>query len=286
MSQDLAEIDAPPELRQHVAACVKWSTENTIATTADYQSTADHLQEIKAQLKAADAFFDGPIKTAHELHKTLVARKKFVTDPLKQSEATDKQKMMGYTAEQQRKAEEERRRLQAIADEKARKEREIAEQAAAKQRAIEAEQRAKVEAARIAEEKARREAEAANAAERKRLLAEAEASRKEAEKAERAAAAAAVKVEAAEDKAALVEAPVIAVAAPVPKVAGITTRRSWKAEIVDLAVFCAAVIEYRRSDLILPNMDVLTALAKGLGERAEFPGVKFFQAETMGSRSK
>lgn len=283
---DLEKIDAPPELRQTVAACVKWSTENIIATTEDYEATAGHLQEIKAQLKAADAFFDGPIKTAHELHKTLVARKKFVTDPLKQSEDTDKKKMLGFTAEQQRKAEEERQRLQRIADEKARKEREIAEQAAARQRAIEAEQRAKVEAARVAEEKARREAEAASAAERKRLLAEAEAARKEAEKAERAAAAAAVKVEAAEDKAALAEAPVIAVAAPVPKVSGITTRRVWKAEIVDMSAFLAAAVERKRTDLIAPNMDMITALAKGLGERAEFPGVRFFQAESMSSRSK
>lgn len=283
---DLEKIDAPPELRQTVAACVKWSTENIIATAEDYQSTADHLQEIKAQLKAADSFFDGPIKTAHELHKTLVARKKFVTDPLKQSEDTDKKKMLGYTAEQQRRAEEERQRLQRIADERARKEREIAEQAAARQRAIEAEQRARAEAARLAEEKARREAEAASAAEKRRLQAEAEAARKEAEAAERKAAAAAVKVEAAEDKASLAEAPVISVAAPVPKVSGITTRKTWKAEIVDMFAFCRAVIERNRPEMILPNMEVLTLLAKGLGERAEFPGVKFYQAESMSSRSK
>ena len=141
---DLEKIDAPPELRQTVAACVKWSESNTIANSDDYGATAAHLQEIKAQLKAADAFFDGPIKTAYDLHKTLVGRKKIVTDPLKESESTDKRKMLGYTAEQQRKAEEERQRLQRIADEKARKEREVAEQAAAKQRTIEAEQRAKL----------------------------------------------------------------------------------------------------------------------------------------------
>lgn len=228
---DLEKIDAPPELRQTVAACVKWSQENIIADNGGYQATADHLQEIKAQLKAADAFFDGPIKTAHELHKTLVARKKFVTDPLKESEATDKRKMLGFTAEQQRKAEEERRKLQAAADESARREREALEKRAAAAKRPETQERLREEAA-------------------------------------------------------LVEAPVIAVAAPVPKVAGITTRRTWKAEVVDISAFCNAVIEYRRADLILPNMDVLTALAKGLGERAEFPGVKFFQAETMGSRSK
>lgn len=282
---DLEKIDAPPELRQTVAACVKWSQENIIANSGDYQSTADHLQEIKAQLKAADAFFDGPIKTAHELHKTLVARKKIVTDPLRASESLDKGKMLWFAEDQKRRAEEERRRLQAIADERARKEREIAEQAAAKQRAIEAEQRAKVEAARVAEEKARREAEAASATERKRLLAEAEASRKEAEKAERAAAAAAVKVEAAEDKAALVEAPVIAVAAPVPKVSGITTRRTWKATVVDLPAFLEFVFNSRRADLVTVNQAVLDALAKGLREAASMPGVKFEETSIMSSRS-
>lgn len=270
MTTALAEIDAPDELRQHVAACVKWSTDNAIATPEQFQATATHLQEIKAAQKKADAFFDPPIKQAYDLHRMLVARKKVLTEPLTQSERIDKAKMLTFQQEEQAKAEAERRRLQAIADEAARKEREKIEQAAAKQRAIEAEARAKAEAAR-------REAEQASAAERKRLIAEAEA-------AERKAAAALAKQEAAEEKSAAVVAPVIAVASAAPTAKGISTRKVWTAEIVDLEKFLAFAVEHKRHDLILPNEKVLDALAKGLKSAASIPGVKFSEVSSVSAR--
>jgi hypothetical protein len=272
MGQELAELDAPPELKETTFACVQWSAANQIATANQFTATADHLKEIKTALKRADDFFDPPIAQAFQLHKMLVGRKKIITDPLKQSEGLDKAKMLGFQEAERAKAEAERRRLQAIADEAARKEREKIEQAAAKQRAIEEENRRKAEAARqaaLAEE---------DAAKRKKLQEEAEA-------ADRKAAAAAAKVEVKEEAAAAVVAPVIAVASAAPKMAGISTSKRWKAEIVDLPAFLAYCCEAKRTDLLLPNYSVLEALAKGLKEMASIPGVKFAPVETMSARS-
>lgn len=272
MSNALAAIEAPPELEQHVSACVLWSRSNAIATPEQFAQTADHLKEIKAAQKKADEFFDPLTKQAFQLHKDIVARKKLLTDPLNESERIDKQKMLSYRQAEEAKAEAERRRLQAIADEQARKEREKAEQAAARQRAIEAEQRAKAD-------EARRKAEEASDAERKKLLAEAES-------AERKAAAASAKIEVQEEKAAAVAAPVVVVAAAPTKVAGVSTRKVWKATIVDRAAFFAFVHDQKRDDLILPNEKVLDSLAKALKEMAKIPGVKFTEVETMSASGR
>lgn len=272
MGMELAEIDAPPELKERIHAVVAWSESNVIASAEDYQATAGHLKDIKRSQKLADEFFDEDIKRAHELHKSLCGKKTVLTAPLKQAEQIDKSKMLAFERAEREKAEAERRRLQAIADEQARKEREKAEQAAAKQRAIEAEQRAKAE-------QARREAEAANEKERRRLLAEAEA-------AERKAAAAVAKQEQAEEKAAAVVAPVVAVASAAPKLSGVSTRKAWKAEIVDLDAFLAFCCQAARTDLLLPNMKSIEGMAKALKERASLPGVQFFETEIMSASSR
>lgn len=285
MSAELAELDAPQDLREHVAECVIWSQQNAIATPEDCTLTAEHLRTIKAAQKRADEFFDPPIAQAFALHKMLCQRKRVITDPLKESEAIDKKKMLGYQQAEQAKAEAERRRLQAIADEQARREREKIEQAAQRQREIEAEARAKAEAARQAEEKARREAEAASAAQRKKLLAAAEAARLESEAADRKAASAAAKAEVKEDAAIVVVAPVVAVATSAPKISGVSTKTSWKATVVDLPKFLAWACEAKRFDLLLPNTDVLIALAKGLREAASMPGIEFKQVSSLAARA-
>ena len=269
----LVELDPPPELQEHVTACVMWSRINVIACPEHFERTAEHLKEIKAAQKQADAFFDPLVRQAYDLHKSIVARKKILTGPLDESERVDKMKMIAYEKEQQRIAEAERRRLQAIADEQARKEREKIEQARAKQAAIEAEARRVAEAARLKAE------ETANAAKRKKLL-------EEAASAERIAARAAAKQEVAEENAAAVVAPVIAVASAAPKTAGISVRKSWKAEIVDLSAFLLFACENKRTDLLLPNMKVLEALAKGLKDQAAIPGVKFSEESVMSASSR
>ena len=273
MSQELVALDPPPELREHVAACVRWSESNAIATPDQYQATADHLKELKTAQKKADEFFDPLVSQAFQLHKSICARKKLLTAPLEQAERIDKAKMLSWQQAEQEKAEAERRRLQAIADEAARKEREKIEQAAAKQRAIEAEARRAADAARAKAE------ETANAARRKKLLEEAEAN-------ERKAAAAQAKQEVQEEKAAAVVAPVVAVAAPIPKANGINTRKTWKAKIVDLPAFLAFCCESKCFDLLLPNEKMLDGLAKSLKEMAKLPGVEFSEVVSMSASGR
>lgn len=259
---DLATINAPPELRESVSACVLWSQNNVIMTAPDFQATGEHLKEIKSRQKAADAFFDGPIRSAFELHKTLVARKRVITDPLAQSEKIDKQKILVFQQAEAAKAEAERRKLQALADEVARKEREKAEQEAAKQRAIEAEQRAKAEAARQA-------ALQASEAERKKLLAEAEV-------AERKASAAAVKVEAKTEQAAASIAPVVQVASVAQKVAGVTTVKVWKWRVTDETLV-------PRSFLVLDEAK-LTKYARAMRNGVPVAGIEFYSEDSLSSR--
>ncbi len=259
---DLATIDAPPELRESVSACVKWSNDNSIATQADYQTTGEHLKQLKTQQKKADEFFDPVIKAAHETHKMLVSRKRLITDPLTQAEAVDKRKMLTFQQEEQRKADIERQRLQAIADEKARREREIAEQAAAKQRQIEAEARATAEAARLSAEKA-------TEAERKSLLAMADA-------ADRKANAAAVKVEAKETQAAAAVAPVIQVQATDTKMKGVNTLTVWKFRITDASLV--------PRDYLMVDEVKLTKFAKAMKDGVKIPGVEFYPEQAISSR--
>lgn len=227
----LAQMDPPPELQDEIAAVVKWSAANQIASANDYQRTADHLKEIKRAQNQVAEFFDQDIQRAHEIHKSLCGKKASMLAPLKASEEIDKRKMISYQRAEQEKAEAERRRLQAEADERARREREALEKRAA--------------AAKKPETK-------------ERLMEQAEA----------------------------VAAPVIAVAVEAPKIAGIATRKTWKAEIVDLEAFLRFAVESKRYDLIVPNTKVIDSLAKGLKERASLPGVDFTEVESLAASGR
>lgn len=259
---DLALTDAPEDLKEAVNECVQWSNLNIIVTQDDALTTAQHLQSIKAQRKVADEFFDPPIKQAHDLHKLLVSRKKLVTGPLDTSEAIDKKKMLIFQSEQERIRLEEQRRLQAIADAKAQAERQKAEQEAAEQRRVEQEARDKAE-------RLRKEAAEASDAERKRLLAQAAT-------AERKAEAANIKAESKAEAATAVIAPVVMVA-KAEAAAGISTRRVWKARVVDAAIVpdTYKLIDERALDKI----------AKALKEKASVPGVTFYYEEQLASRA-
>lgn len=124
-------------------------------------------------------------------------------------------------------------------------------------------------------------------AERRRLQADAdERARREREALERRAAAA-KKPETQErlkEQAAAVAAPVIAVAANIPKAAGISTREVWKASVVDVAALLEWVVANKRFDLITPNQAMLDGMAKALKGRANVPGVQFKPVQQMAAR--
>lgn len=88
------------------------------------------------------------------------------------------------------------------------------------------------------------------------------------------------------EAAANVSAPIVHVAPSVEKVAGVSVRKTWKAEIVDRAAFMAFVHEHKRDDLVLPNEKVLDAYAKAMKQAASIPGVLFSEEQSLASSSR
>lgn len=266
----LLEIAPPPEIEKEVSPVVDWAESLVILTPDDCAAAAARLKDIKGIGKRIADWFS-PLKKSADAHKkSILDAERTLLEPLAQAERLAKNCLLSYQQAEEAKRREEQRRLQAIADEKAQRERQKAEQEAAKQRAIEAEARAKAD-------QARREAEQADAAERKRLLAAADA-------AERKAEAANIKAEAKQETAASIISPLVQVTKPQAP-AGLSMRKIWKAEIVDLAALLAFVHEHKRDDLILPNEKVIEAYGRAMKEQASIPGVRFFLDETLASRS-
>lgn len=161
------------------------------------------------------------------------------------------------------------------------------------------------QAERAKAEEARRQADAAAAAERaalerKRQQAEA-AARKEQEtadtlaadgddgKAETAFEAAAQAQQHAEAAAVQAEiaaiAPVHVPAAAPAKVTGISTRKNWRAEIVDEnALIAAAMADATYRGLVVIDTAALNKLARALGANARIPGVRVYAEESLAVR--
>lgn len=104
------------------------NAEIVISNQGDYDSAASILKTIKSRHKEID-------EQRKEITKPLDAAKKSVMDlfnvPLKaleEAEAFIKRQMIGYAAEQERKAKEEQIRLQRLADQEAAKQKKILEE--------------------------------------------------------------------------------------------------------------------------------------------------------------
>jgi len=262
-------VETSSELEAKVPAVVAMASALTVSTAEQYTGAADTLKEIKSARDAVNDFFDPMVKAAFQAHKVTVAKKKALSDPLDFAEGIVKRKLLDYRTEQERIAEEQRRKLQAEADERARRERAEKEAEAAKQRAIEAEASAKAE-------KARQDAEQASAAERKKLLAQAAAAEK---KAEAANAKAETQTEAAQMVA---PAPVIHVASSAPKVAGLQTRKTWKAKVTDMPAFIAYAAS-AHIEWLSVNQQALDQYAKALRGAVKVPGCEFYEEANLSS---
>jgi len=249
------------EIGQAVSVLEK-KTVVVVTTVAERINALDLCKQIKTRRSGVVEFFRDTKDKAHKTWKAIVAQEKGFTDRLDSAECKIKTAVMSFDRDQEAIRQTEQRRLQGIADETARKEREKQEQAAARQRAIEEEARQKAEAARKA-------AEQANAAERAQLLRKAEA-------AERKANAAAIKVEAKQEQAAMVAAPVIQVAQAAPKVDGASTRKTWKARVVDETNV--------PREFLMVNEKALDAYAKATKGKFAVGGVEFYEQESMAIR--
>ena len=60
------------------------------------------------------------------------------------------------------------------------------------------------------------------------------------------------------------------------KVAGVTTRETWKAEVFDVVILCKAIGDgtIKMTDVVVPNMTVLNSLARSMKDKMSIPGVR------------
>jgi hypothetical protein len=284
-----------------------------VSTPEQYVVAADVLQELRGVFRRLEAQRKGITDPMRASIDRVMALFKPKTDAAEEAGNIVRQKLAAYDAEQQRIAEEERRRVEAearrvreAAEAEARRVREAAELVARQQREqAEREERERQEQERRrreaaeAEARARREAEeaqrrgdeeAARAARQREEAATSE--RRQAEQAERDAqsererlAAAATRVETrAETKAEPLQEVATTTVAPVitapAKVAGITRRMVWKYEIVDPA-------KVARTFLILDEPKIgKTVRAMGKDAEGTIGGIRVWQEADVAARAK
>lgn len=269
MSNGLEVVRLDPELKGRIECFTNWARSLVIRSVDDRERAINELKGWKGYRSRIVAFFNEGVDGKPGMKPSAYATWKVICDAesaaLKvgdQAEKVGKEAILAFDREQEDKRLAEQRRLQAIVDEQARREREKLEQQAARQRQIEEDARAKAEAARKA-------AEEASAADRTRLLREAEA-------AERKAAAAAVKVEAKEEQAAEIVAPVVQVASAVPKVKGSSTSVTWKARVINEFLV--------PREYLMVNQKALDDFAKDTSGSIPVLGVEFYPQDSLSIR--
>lgn len=83
----LPAVKESPELNKEASEIITTAEGYAVIFDDAHQAEAVEFQKrIKAAIKKADEFFDGDIKRAHELHKSLCASKKKVTGDLEKAE--------------------------------------------------------------------------------------------------------------------------------------------------------------------------------------------------------
>lgn len=79
-----------------------------------------------------------------------------------------------------------------------------------------------------------------------------------------------------------IETPSVQVARTTPKVAGVSYRESWKAEVTDLKVLCRAIADGTQpTSMVTANMTALNGIARSLKGQASVPGVRFLSEKTV-----
>jgi hypothetical protein len=82
-------------------------------------------------------------------------------------------------------------------------------------------------------------------------------------------------------------APVITVQTETPKVSGISTRKTWKAEVIDKKAFVEAALKDENLlaflEIDMSKMNKLAAATKG---QISYPGIKFFEEQSLASGSR
>lgn len=102
-------------LKESVNSAVLAAQNIKVNNNDDYEVAGNARKELKYTLKNINAYWEPKINQAFQLHKSLVASKKEMTDPLDKADRIIDQKMGDYRREQERirqEAERERRRIE------------------------------------------------------------------------------------------------------------------------------------------------------------------------------
>lgn len=271
----------PPDESTLIASAQKRMdvvTALVIASPADYALASDELAQIKGKAKELDDLRKGIVKPLDEARQKIQDLFRRPLELLTDAEKRLKGSMLSYREAEERKRQEEQRRI----DEAARKERaRLAAEAAAieakaRQQAEETRRKAaEAEAARLKAIQEGNAKAAAAAAERNAKLAE-KADMQEAAGVEKAAELATISE--------LVVAPTVLSEAP--KVAGQSIRRIWRARVTDKQLFLLAIANNPQyTNLVDVNQSALDKLAKALEANFRLDGAEAYAESSLSSRS-
>lgn len=128
-------VDTLQPIAAGIPGALDFASRCVVATASDAEAAAKARDEIieahQKAVKTINEFGGGLISRLHALHRRWTAFRNLF-DPLDSAAKQIKRKIIDFQEAEQKKAEEEQRRLQAEADERARKERERLEKEAAK----------------------------------------------------------------------------------------------------------------------------------------------------------
>lgn len=280
----LATIATPDEaqLTTRAQSALRMVESMTIENDDDYTNAADELKAIKSKahnLEAQRTAITGPINAGLKLVNDLFrGPAKFLAD----AESTIKQKMLGYSAAQEKIAADARRAAEALAAAErtrlAAEAQAIADAAAEVQRKADAEQREQQAALakQAAEATAAGNKAAAEAAQTQALAAR----EKAASEAAAARQAADLEVAAIQNIAAVIVAPVTT--AEPAKVSGISSAKTFDFEVTNMLALVQYVALHPEFIGVLKTDDVkLRGLVKSLGENLRLDGVRVFTKTTL-----
>ncbi len=84
-----------------------------------------------------------------------------------------------------------------------------------------------------------------------------------------------------------IEAPSVVLPAATPKMAGVSFRETWRADVTNLRELCRAIADgHQPTSLVLPNQTALNGLARSLKNQARVPGVRFVAEKTVAAGTR
>jgi len=119
-------------VKKEVGGIMSWANGLVVNSQNDYKLAIDGIRRIREIKNRWVSFWEPLRKKTYEAYKETLQKEQEGVKVCEIAEKTAKQKADAWRVIEERKAEEERRRLQAIADERARKERERLEKEAEK----------------------------------------------------------------------------------------------------------------------------------------------------------